>query len=183
MDAQRTVARDSIVFQRVLKELSQRHRRQEQPIRVCARNLCVQENTSTVPDVGQYSVPLERLKFLGERHQRSAAAVKDVSVCRTQGPDETWGRVAVLIDQVRQGVEVVEKEVWIDLATEAFELDLKARVLQPRAAQAIAFPIAKQEHRLVDVRDGNHERDDCEERRGQRVLTRARVTGYSAPSP
>ena len=123
----------------------------------------VEANTATVADVGQRPVPLERVELLGERHQRSAAAFEHVPVLALKVRMKPGRRLAALIDEMRQGVEVVEEEMRIDLAAEAFELGREARLFQPGAAQAIALPIAKQEHRLVDMGNRHDERDDGEE--------------------
>ena len=56
-------------------------------------------------------------------------------------------------------------------------------LFRARAAQSIAFPVAKQEHGLVNVGDGDDEGDDGEERRGQRVLARPGVSCRRAPDP
>ena len=69
-------------------------------------------------------MPFERLELVGERHQCPATAFEDVSIRGAQRPDEPRRGVAPLIDEVRERVEVVEEEMRIDLASEAFELGL-----------------------------------------------------------
>ena len=73
-------------------------------------------------------------------------------------------QIAPLIDQVRERVEVVEEKVRIDLASEAFELRLQARLFHARAPQPVAFPVMQQEDRLVHVGDRDDDADDREER-------------------
>jgi len=126
---------------------------------------------------------LERFQFLSQTHQRSGTAIENVSICRAQCSNEAGGGVAALIDEMHERVQIVEEKVWIDLATEALELHLQTRVLQSRAAHAIAFPILEQEHGLIDMGNGDDERDDREEGRCQRILTRADVTREFAPPP
>ena len=174
---------DGVVLQRVLKQLGERNRREQQAARVGGLNLHDEPHAAGVADFSQSPVPFERLELVGERDQRPAAAVEDVPVGRAQRPDEPGGRVAPLIDEVRERVEVVEEEVRIDLASEAFELGLQACLLRPRAPHARAFPVAEQEHGFVDVGDGDDERDDGKESRRQSVLTCPGVAGGLAPDP
>ena len=124
-DVQRTVRRDRVVLQRVLKQLGQRDRRKEQPVRVRGLNFERQPHTAGVADVGQRPVTFERLELVGERNERAAAAFENVSIGCAQRADEPRRRVAPLIDEVRERVEVVEEKMRIDLASEAFELGLR----------------------------------------------------------
>ena len=103
-------------------------------------NVDREPHASGIADVGQRPVPFERLELVGERNQRPAAAFEHVAIGRAQRADERRRRVAALIDEVRERVEIVEEEVRIDLASEAFELGLEARLFQPGAAHRDRSP-------------------------------------------
>ena len=140
-------------------------------------------DAAAVADVGQGPVPLERGELVGERNQRLPAAFEHVAVARAQRADERRRRLAALIDEMRQRVQVVEEEMRIDLAAKAFELGREARLFDPGAAHAVALPVAQQEHGLVDMGDRHDERDDGEDGGGQRVVARAGIAGDGAPQP
>src|SRR4029453_15089793 len=175
---ERIVRAGGVVLQSVLEELGQRNRRQEEPAGVLRWNVDREPHASGITDVGKSPVAFERLELVTQRNEGGAAALENVAIGRAQRADERRGRVAALIDEVHERVQVVEEEVRIDLPSQAFELGLEARLFQPCAAQAIALPVTQQEHGLVDVGDGDDQGHDRKQGRGERVLTGARIAGH-----